>query len=655
MHYYFTAISLIAGVCLGFGILYLFIGLRRKEDKPLNLSFALFALCYATTLVNGIRWYAAASVAQYIAISRFDVVFLTGAWVALVLYISYYTDLQPRIFLWALSTAFIVPGLVYLISPMTFTGEISGLVYITLPWGERLADLDATGSIWSDIVLLARLVTLGYIVFALVRQFIGGERRPAIILGLGILPFIAGIFYEILGESGVVPYIPFGEMGFIGIAVAASLHMTNSVIKTEEQLEAYQLELESVVAERTAKLTEANQSLIRENEERVRTENALRQSVEELAFLHQISEALNTATDLPAELERIAEMITDLFDAHFTHIVISAEDDDELTVLAEFVREPVPAEAMETFSHSLLEIPLTYEILRTGKSRVISDVQPLPMPTLFRDAVIALDVRSIMLVPLIIRGAAGGLLYISTNQVGRSFTQAEVQLAETIVADISSAIENARLLKQTKAVAAEEERSRIARELHDSVTQTMYSVSIVAEALPRMIDRNLDEAKRNASYLRQSTLGALAEMRSLLFELRPETLAKARLDVLLQQLADVLTGRTRVPVDVTLIGDSTVPADVKIAFYRIAQEIFNNIHKHAQATQAWVTLQRKPEALILTIRDNGQGFDPAAVPEERLGLMIMQERASEIGADFSVESAPGRGTHITLAWRVQGD
>ena len=199
MHIYFTAVSLIAGICLGFGILYLFIGLRRKDNKPLNLTFALFALCYAATLFNGIRWYSTSSVSDYISINRFDSIFVTGAFVGLILYISFYTNFRPNLFLWVLSSAFIVPSLIYILSPSTFTGEVSNLVSITLPWGEKLADLDSAGSIWLDIHLLARLVSLGFIIFALIRQYIRGEHQPAVILGLGMLPFVAGIFYEILG------------------------------------------------------------------------------------------------------------------------------------------------------------------------------------------------------------------------------------------------------------------------------------------------------------------------------------------------------------------------------------------------------------------------------------------------------------------------
>jgi PAS domain S-box-containing protein len=199
--------------------------------------------------------------------------------------------------------------------------------------------------------------------------------------------------------------------------------------------------------------------------------------------------------------------------------------------------------------------------------------------------------------------------------------------------------------------AVEEERIRIARELHDSVTQTMYSVSIVAEALPRLLDRDLDEAKRRAIHLRQMTLGALAELRNLLFEFHPKALRDTRLSVLVRQLGDVLTGRTHIPVEITIAGDAQSPEDVKIAFYRIAQETFNNIAKHARANQVTVVLESVPNKFMLSIHDNGIGFDLETVNAEKFGLKIMRERAEAIGADLMVESSPNRGTLVSLMWQ----
>ena len=148
--------------------------------------------------------------------------------------------------------------------------------YIVLPWEEKLTTIEAAGSIWVDIILLARLITLGYIIFALVRQFWRGDRQPALILGLGLLPFIVGIFYEILGETGVVPYFPLGEIGFLGIAIAASLQMANSVIRTEEALDRHRQNLEGLVEARTAQLAQANESLALEVTERQQAEEEAR-------------------------------------------------------------------------------------------------------------------------------------------------------------------------------------------------------------------------------------------------------------------------------------------------------------------------------------------------------------------------------------------
>lgn len=199
--------------------------------------------------------------------------------------------------------------------------------------------------------------------------------------------------------------------------------------------------------------------------------------------------------------------------------------------------------------------------------------------------------------------------------------------------------------------AVEEERIRIARELHDSVTQTMYSVSIVAEALPHLLETNLDEARSRAVHLRQMTLGALAELRNLLFEFHPKALRDTQLSILLRQLGEVLTGRTRIPVGLDITRNAKLPEDVKIAFYRIAQEAFNNIDKYAQATQVNVVLESIPNKCKLSIQDNGIGFDLDSVHTEKLGLKIMRERAETIGADLRVKSSPDQGTKVSLVWQ----
>jgi signal transduction histidine kinase/ligand-binding sensor domain-containing protein len=199
-----------------------------------------------------------------------------------------------------------------------------------------------------------------------------------------------------------------------------------------------------------------------------------------------------------------------------------------------------------------------------------------------------------------------------------------------------------------EAVAAE--RSRLARDLHDAVTQTLFSASLTAEVLPDLYKVNPEEAQRSTEDLRQLTRGALAEMRTLLLELRPAALTQARYEDLLRQLTEAVIGRARLPVELEVTGQRSLPPDVQVALYRIAQEALNNIVKYARASKVCVELHMSQAGLLLSIRDNGAGFDPAAVRPTSMGMRIMRERAEGIGADLTVQSAPGRGTLVEVAW-----
>jgi PAS domain S-box-containing protein len=205
--------------------------------------------------------------------------------------------------------------------------------------------------------------------------------------------------------------------------------------------------------------------------------------------------------------------------------------------------------------------------------------------------------------------------------------------------------------EQREEAVAAAERERLARDLHDAVTQSLFSVSAIAEALPVVWERDQDAARRGLEELRQLTQGALAEMRTLLLELRPSALMEQGLDVLLHQLTEAMAGRTRVPVKIQVTGDCALPPEVRIAFYRIAQEALNNTTKHARATAVRVELDCRPEYARLHISDDGRGFDPEHVRPGRLGMDIMCERAQAIGAAFWVESQPDQGTHVQVEWQ----
>jgi PAS domain S-box-containing protein len=274
----------------------------------------------------------------------------------------------------------------------------------------------------------------------------------------------------------------------------------------------------------------------------------------------------------------------------------------------------------------------------------------IPAQIKARRLVIRTHFAGSMTVPLVVGDQAyGGLAFYYAEE--QPFSHEQVQLALTFAEQAALALENAQLRQQAAQTAVAAERSRLARDLHDAVTQTLFSASLIAEVLPRIWERDAAEGQRRLAELRELTRGALAEMRTLLLELRPSALVEAQLSDLLRQLGESITGRARVPVSVEVEGECQIPVEVKVAFYRIAQEALNNVAKHSGASQAVVRLHCTPDQAALAVCDDGCGFDAAQIPPDHLGLGIMRERANDIQADLAIDSQPGAGTQIKLSWR----
>ena len=194
------------------------------------------------------------------------------------------------------------------------------------------------------------------------------------------------------------------------------------------------------------------------------------------------------------------------------------------------------------------------------------------------------------------------------------------------------------------------ERTRLARELHDAVSQTLFSASLIADVLPRLWERNQDEGRRRLEEIRQLTRGALAEMRTLLFELRPAALADVSFQDLLKQLAQAVIGRARIPVSLEVHGECELTPEVKLSLYRICQEALNNIAKHSGATQASILMHCRDGKIELRIDDDGQGFELDSTRPGSLGLGIMKERANSISALLTINSQKGKGTVVLVLW-----
>ena len=471
MAYYTIANGFIAGICFGFGIISLFIALRYQENQRRNLLFAIFALAYAATLYNGIRFHNATTIEAYVALARADTIFPPLVFITLIWYIAESTKVKPRGFLWVLTVTFITSGIAQLARVNLLYDQILGLAKVTLPWGEQIAYLEATDSIWSLLFLSAQLAVLGYSMFACIRQYHRGERSEALILTIGVLWFVLALGAELLGQAEVIAPIFYGEFGFLGFAMAISLQISNELIKTNEQLVLYRHNLEEMVKRRTIELEETQEKLI----------------------------------------------------------------------------------------------------------------------------------------------------------------------------------------QQTQKETAVEERSRLARDLHDVVAQILFSINMIAISLPRLWKRDPIMAERSTNELQRLSRGALAEMRILLRELRPNTIAEAELGTLLTQLSHGISARQDISVDIQLCNECDLPLETHLALYRIAQEATNNIAKHAEASHASVILDNDEEEVRLSIADDGKGFDVNEITADKMGLAIMQERAVAIDADLTIDSQLGAGTSITVVWPIEQD
>jgi signal transduction histidine kinase len=260
------------------------------------------------------------------------------------------------------------------------------------------------------------------------------------------------------------------------------------------------------------------------------------------------------------------------------------------------------------------------------------------------------EMRSFLGVPIVSRNAVIGAFYLTEKVGAAEFDESDQEMIEMLAAHAAIAIENARLYEQSRELSIAEERNRLARELHDSVTQKLFGLVLSAEAAATLIERDDAEARAEVGRLQALAQEALDELRSLVFELRPGSVEDEGLATALRKHVDVLRRVYRREIGLELTGNSGGIPEVEREVLRIAQEALQNALRHAQAETIEVRLESGDGRLRLTISDDGVGFEPAApaLRSRRLGLTSMEERAEAIGGTLSIESQPGVGTTIEL-------
>ncbi len=260
--------------------------------------------------------------------------------------------------------------------------------------------------------------------------------------------------------------------------------------------------------------------------------------------------------------------------------------------------------------------------------------------------------RAFALIPLIVQGRRIGRVNLGSVEP-HDWNDAELKpyqvTAALLAAAIDSRQQHRRLAEQAQQLAVLEERGRLARELHDSVTQSLFSIGLLAQSLPDLWEIDRAEARRSLARIGDQTRDALAEMRALLFELRPADQGGWDLPSALRHHVGAFAQRTGTPVAVRLPEEIDLPDAVAYAFSRIAQEALANVARHAAARQVTLALEGGPPAR-LAIADDGRGFAVDAVGEGCFGLLSMRERAASARARLAVCSAPGQGTRVVLQW-----
>lgn len=382
--------------------------------------------------------------------------------------------------------------------------------------------------------------------------------------------------------------------------------------------------------------------------ERAQRFNTEKRRAEQFQLIDEIGRNVASLLDTNQIMEQVTQLLRKVF--NYYHVGIGLIEDDE--VVYRVGAGVLWDDPDFTFKPQRLKIGkegITGWVAAHGESIVVPDVSQEPRYVLMQGSA----TRSELLAPIIIKEEVIGVLDVQSDQLN-AFDQIDLAVVQSIANQTGIAIENARLYERAQELAVMQERNRLARDLHDAVTQTLFSASLIADALPSTWESDPAQGRQLLKELRQLSRGALAEMRTLLLELRPAALTETHLDSLLRQLCEAASGRAGLLVSVNVARDCKLPPDAHIAIYRIAQEALNNILKHSRATNVAVGLSCRVidagQIIELSISDDGRGFDLANVPPDHFGLRNMRERAQAIGAEFEVHSQPGHGTQIRVAW-----
>src|SRR5262245_28856808 len=339
---------------------------------------------------------------------------------------------------------------------------------------------------------------------------------------------------------------------------------------------------------------------------------------------------------LDAVLDRLVHAARELVDARYAALGIPDEDGTEFD---QFLH----AGMSDDLVAELGPLPRTHGML----GAMLSDPRPFRTDDITTDARFRgwwpdahPRMRSFLGVPIVAKGDIIGAFYL-TEKIGApaAFDDRDEKVISVLAAHAAIAIENARLFEASRELSVIEERNRLARELHDAMTQNLFSLALTAEAASQLVRADPARAEAEIDRVRALARDTQAELRSLIFELRPPQLERDGLVATIGKDLEVLGRAHGLKTDLRVHGAPGLDSAVEVELYRIVQEALNNVVRHAQADTVEVEIEARDARVSITVRDDGVGFDPGAraIRERRLGLTSMRERAERLGGAFRVE------------------
>ncbi len=388
--------------------------------------------------------------------------------------------------------------------------------------------------------------------------------------------------------------------------------------------------------------------VISQNNELMVLYERVRGQVRQLKALHGVAQGLIGELDTNALLSRIVGVSRELVAARYAALGIA----DSSGKLFRFFFDGVDEETRRLIGDPPIGRGIVGYVLKEGVSVRVPDIAADPRFVGFPPHHPVM--RSFLGVPLKMKGTVIGALYLADKEAEGHFTDEDEELVSLLASQAAVAIENARLYQEAMAVAAMEERERIAHDLHDNIIQSLYAVGLSLERAERRLEREPQEARRRIVQAIEEINGIMRDIRNYIFGLGASDAEGADLSTALQQIVkefevnSLAAGHLEVGPELPELSLSA-----RAHLLQFVREALSNVLKHASAKQVWVSVGRCGNELVATVQDDGVGFEPERLGQARgYGLRNLAERARSLRGSFHVESAPGAGTVVLLRFPV---